>query len=143
MGRSVTYLARLALGAGYRQTRNGRGLASCRLWPVLDLEGTARPTGTTAHFPRGSRPDPQDVPRESELGCTPRHGELLKLGIDIGETSVSKYRVRCPQPPSQTWRTLLENHVAQVVSIDFRVEEIPVYFRLPLAVSTVSGFVPV
>src|ERR1039458_9905042 len=32
------------------------------------------------------------------------HGELLKLGIDIGETSVSKYIVRCPKPPSQTWR---------------------------------------
>jgi len=71
VGRSVTYLARLALGAGYRQTRNGRGRASCRLWPVLDLEGTARPTGTTGHFPRGSRPDPQDVPRESQLGVHP------------------------------------------------------------------------
>ena len=47
-------------------------LASCRLSPVLDLEGTARPTGTTGHFPPGSRPDPQDAPRESQLGCTPR-----------------------------------------------------------------------
>src|ERR1039457_846043 len=46
-------------------------------------------------------------------------GELLKLGIDIGETSVSKYRVRCPKPPSQTWRTFLENHLTQMVSIDF------------------------
>jgi putative transposase len=31
------------------------------------------------------------------------HGELLKLGIDIGETSVSKYLVRSRKPPSQTW----------------------------------------
>jgi len=37
------------------------------------------------------------------------HGELLKLGIDVGETSVSKYMVRCRRPPSQTWRTFLEN----------------------------------
>ena len=39
------------------------------------------------------------------------HGELLKLGIDIGETSVGKYIVRGRKPPSQTWRTFLENHL--------------------------------
>src|ERR1017187_1443922 len=47
------------------------------------------------------------------------HGELLKLGIDIGESSVSKYMVRGRKPPSQTWRTFLENHAQQLVSIDF------------------------
>ena len=47
------------------------------------------------------------------------HGELLKLGIDIGETSVSKYIVRGRKPSSQTWRTFLENHVSQLVSVDF------------------------
>jgi putative transposase len=46
------------------------------------------------------------------------HGELLKLGIDIGESSVSKYMVRCRTPPSQTWRSLLDNHLRQLVSID-------------------------
>jgi transposase InsO family protein len=47
------------------------------------------------------------------------HGELLKLGIDIGESSVSKYMVRCRKPPSQTWCTFLQNHTQQLVSIDF------------------------
>jgi putative transposase len=47
------------------------------------------------------------------------HGELLKLGIKIAESSVSKYMVRCRKPPSQTWRTFLENHLQQLVSIDF------------------------
>jgi transposase InsO family protein len=47
------------------------------------------------------------------------HGELLKLGIDIGETSVSKYLVRRYKPPSQTWRTFLDNHVKTIVSVDF------------------------
>ena len=47
------------------------------------------------------------------------HGELLKLGIDVGESSVSKYMVRSRRPPSQTWRTFLENHAKQLVSIDF------------------------
>lgn len=47
------------------------------------------------------------------------HGELLKLGIDVSQTTVSKYMVRRRKPPSQTWRTFLENHVKQLVSIDF------------------------
>jgi hypothetical protein len=42
---------------------------------------------------------------ESRLGCTRIHGELLKLGIDLGESSVSKYMVRRRKPLSQTWRT--------------------------------------
>jgi len=58
--------------------------------------------------------------RENPLWGAPRiHGELLKLGIDIGETSVSKYIIRRRSPPSQTWRTFLENHVKSMVSVDF------------------------
>ena len=58
--------------------------------------------------------------RENPLWGAPRiHGELLKLGIEIGETSVSKYVVRRCQPPLQTWRTFLENHVKDLVSVDF------------------------
>jgi putative transposase len=47
------------------------------------------------------------------------HGELLKLGIQISEPTVSKYMVRLRKPPSQTWRTFLENHVHNTVSVDF------------------------
>jgi len=58
--------------------------------------------------------------RENPLWGAPRiHGELLKLGIDIGETSVGKYMPRRRKPPSQTWPTFLENHVKTMVSIDF------------------------
>ena len=58
--------------------------------------------------------------RENPLWGAPRiHGELLKLGVDIGETSVAKYMVRQRKPPSQTWRTFLENHVKTLVSVDF------------------------
>ena len=58
--------------------------------------------------------------RENPLWGAPRiHGELLKLGIDIGETSVGKYMARHRKPPSQTWRTFLENHVETMVSVDF------------------------
>jgi transposase InsO family protein len=58
--------------------------------------------------------------RENPLWGAPRiPGELLKLGIDVGETSVSKYMTRRRKPPSQTWRTILENHVRSMVSVDF------------------------
>jgi putative transposase len=60
------------------------------------------------------------ISRENPIWGAPRiHGELLKLGIDIGETSVSKYMVHCRKPPSQTWRTFLANNLKNLVSVDF------------------------
>src|SRR4051812_25412705 len=47
------------------------------------------------------------------------HGELLKLGIQITEPTVAKYMVRHRKPPSQTWRTFLDNHLKTMVSVDF------------------------
>ena len=47
------------------------------------------------------------------------HGELLKLGIEVCQATVAKYMVRHRQPPSQTWRTFLANHLGQVVAADF------------------------
>ena len=58
--------------------------------------------------------------RENPLWGAPRiHGELLKLGFDVSEAAVSKYLTRYRKPPSQTWRTFLDNHVGCLVSIDF------------------------
>lgn len=47
------------------------------------------------------------------------HGELLKLGFDVSQSTVAKYMVRHRRPPSQSWRTLLENHVKNLASADF------------------------
>jgi putative transposase len=47
------------------------------------------------------------------------HGELRKVGIEVSERTVSRLLRRPRQPPSQTWRTFLANHVAALVSIDF------------------------
>jgi len=50
------------------------------------------------------------------------HGELLKLGIDISERSVSGIIHRNnPRPPSQTWRTFIKNHMTDMVAVDFLV----------------------
>ena len=47
------------------------------------------------------------------------HGELLKLGFQLSESTVAKYMVRHRKPPSQTWRTFLTNHAKTLVSSDF------------------------
>ena len=60
------------------------------------------------------------ISRANPLWGAPRiHGELLKLGIDVSQATVTRYMVRHPKPPSQTWRTFLDNHVGCLVSIDF------------------------
>jgi transposase InsO family protein len=47
------------------------------------------------------------------------HGELLKIGIELCQSTVAKCMVRRRKPPSQTWRTFLRNHTKDLVSLDF------------------------
>jgi putative transposase len=47
------------------------------------------------------------------------HGELQMLGIRVSESTVAKYMIRHRKPPSQTWKTFLANHTADLVSVDF------------------------
>ncbi len=67
---------------------------------------------------------------ENSLWGAPRiHGELLKLGIDVGQTSVAKYMARRRGPPSQGWKTFLRNHADCIAAMDLFV--VPtVSFRL-------------
>jgi transposase InsO family protein len=46
------------------------------------------------------------------------HGELLKLGIDVGQTSVAKYIVKRREPPSKGWKTFLHNHADGIAAMD-------------------------
>ena len=56
---------------------------------------------------------------ENPLWGAPRiHGELLKLGFDVAESTVSKYMIRPRGPPSQSWRTFLRNHAEAIAAID-------------------------
>ncbi|MGZ9083480.1 MAG: hypothetical protein ACXW3U_15485, partial [Rhodoplanes sp.] len=61
----------------------------------------------------------RDMSLANPLWGAPRiHGELLKLGIAIGQTSVAKYMARGRGPPSQGWRTFLRNHADGVAAMD-------------------------
>ncbi|NIO28950.1 MAG: transposase [Candidatus Latescibacteria bacterium] len=58
--------------------------------------------------------------RENPLWGAPRiHGELLKLGIEVSQATVSKYMVCHRKPPSQSRRTFLKNHAQDIISVDF------------------------
>src|ERR1700738_1540270 len=88
--------------------------------------------------PRGGRPKTpleirqliREISLANPLWGAPRiHGELLKLGIDVGQTTVAKYMGRGRRPPSQGWKTFLDNHADGIASMDLFV--VPtVSFRL-------------
>src|ERR1700726_49789 len=56
---------------------------------------------------------------ENPLWGAPRiHGELLKLGFEVAQSSVAKYMVKRRGPPSQEWRTFLRNHAPDIAAMD-------------------------
>jgi transposase InsO family protein len=59
------------------------------------------------------------ISRENPLWGAPRiHGELLKLGIQVAQSTAAKYMVRRRGPPSQGWKTFLRNHAPHIGAID-------------------------
>jgi transposase InsO family protein len=77
--------------------------------------------------PRGGRPQFETdlcalirrMSMENPLWGAPRiHGELLKLGFDVAQSSVAKYMVKPGRAPSQGWRTFLRNHAPEVATMD-------------------------
>jgi len=60
------------------------------------------------------------VAHANPLWGAPRiHGELLKLGFEVSQRTVARLMPRRPKSPSQAWRTFLQNHVLDLVSVDF------------------------
>ena len=69
-------------------------------------------------------PEVRDLIRKMSLanslwGAPRVHGELLKLGINLSQATVAKYMVRQRKPPSQTWQAFLNNHIKDLVAVDF------------------------
>jgi hypothetical protein len=56
---------------------------------------------------------------ENPLWGAPRiHGELLKLGFEVAQSSVAKYMVKRQGPPGQGWRTFLRNRAPDIAAIN-------------------------
>src|SRR3984893_799452 len=61
----------------------------------------------------------QQMSTENLLWGAPRvHGELLRLGFEVAQSSVAKYMVKRRGPPSQGWRTFLHNHAPDTAAMD-------------------------
>ena len=68
---------------------------------------------------RGLRDLVQRMSRENPLwGASRIYGELLMLGFEVAQSTVSKYMARPPKPPSQSWKTFLRNHAQAIAAID-------------------------
>ena len=68
---------------------------------------------------RGLRDLIQRMNRENpRWGASRIHGELLMLGFEVAQLTVSKYITRPSNPPSQTWKTFLRNHAQAIAAID-------------------------
>ena len=58
----------------------------------------------------------QRMSRENPLWGAPRiHGELLMLGFEVAQSTASKYMVQGRRPPSQSWKTFLQNHMEAIL----------------------------
>ena len=99
----------------------------------------SEPTGAGSRDGRAGRPkidrELRDLIRrmskENPLWGAPRiHGELLKLGFEVAQSTVSKYMVRRQQPPSQSWKTFLRSHAEAIAAIDLCVVPTATFERL-------------
>ena len=100
---------------------------------VLDAEITAA-SGKTERGRRNSRLDSEPEPSHPLWGAPRIHGELLKLGIEVAQSTVAKYLRRPRKPASQTWRTFLINHMEQMASMG--AIRFSICFKRPTALST-------
>jgi transposase InsO family protein len=112
-----------------------------RIWPnLLDLSQVVKPetilrwhrvgfkafwrwkSGKRVGRPKIDRGLRDLIRRMSEdnrlWGASRIHGELLMLGFEVAQSTVSKYMARSPKPPSQSWRTFLGNHAEAIAAID-------------------------
>jgi transposase InsO family protein len=79
----------------------------------------SRPLGGRPQIDTELRTLIRQMSMENPLWGAPRiHGELLKLGCEIAQSSVAKYMVKRQRPPSQGWRTFLRNHAPEIAAMD-------------------------
>ena len=61
----------------------------------------------------------REMSRVNGLWGAPRiHGELLKLGIEVAQSTVAKYMIKRPRRPGQSWATFLRNHTDGIAAAD-------------------------
>jgi transposase InsO family protein len=95
-------------------------------WRWKSRKRAGRPT-----IDRGLRDLIQRMSKENpQWGASRIHGELLMLGFEVAQSTVSKYMVRDGTPPSQSWKTFLQNHAEAIAAIDLCVVPTLTFDRL-------------
>jgi hypothetical protein len=110
-------------GSHDHPSRDAGALASRGLSLLLALEVAwrwkSRPLGGRLQIETELRVLIRRMSVENPLWRAPRiHGELLKLGIEVAQSSVAKYMFKRRGPPSQGWRTFLRNHAPDIAAMD-------------------------
>jgi hypothetical protein len=71
------------------------------------------------------------ISQENPLwGASRVHGELLMLGFDVAQSTVSRYMARGGRPPPQSWKSFLRNHAHAIAAIDLCVVPTVTFERL-------------
>src|SRR6202171_310065 len=104
---------RSSRSSGPRRSCVGTGPVCC-YW-----RWKARPLGGRPQIDTELRALIRRMSVENPLWGAPRiHGELLKLGFEVAQSSVAKYMIKRRWPPSQGWRTFLRNHAPDIAAMD-------------------------
>jgi transposase InsO family protein len=95
-------------------------------WRWKSRKGVGRP-----RIDRGLRDLIRRMSQENPLwGASRIHGELLMLGFEVAQSTVSRYMKRGRRPPSQSWKTFLRNHADAIAAIDMCVVSTVTFERL-------------
>src|ERR1035441_4261070 len=103
-------------------TQNRCRLASCRLSAVLEVAFKSQVQGGRKPVSKEIRVLIFQMVAENLTWGAPRiHGELLKLGFDLSEPTVSRWVRRAPRPPdsARRWLIFLRNHREAIAAMDF------------------------
>jgi transposase InsO family protein len=100
------------------------GFRACWRWKSRKRAGRPKIDGEMRELIRR-------MSRENPLwGASRIHGELLMLGFEVAQSTVSKYMTRGRKPPSQSWKTFLRNHAEAIAAIDLYVVPTVTFDRL-------------
>src|SRR5450759_4469011 len=102
---------RLADLAAFKRSPSITGPGECTARDVVTVDAVLLDRATVLAVGEMSRANPL-------WGAPHIHGELLKLGFEVAQSTVARYMCRSKLPPSQGWRTFLHNHADGIAAVD-------------------------
>ena len=123
MDRFLPLLASMARVPNARQAGYRHRLASKRISTLLEVEKSSGKNWSPRPFDGYPGSDPQHERCQFPAGCTKAPRRIAQAWNRCVQATVAKYMVKHRKPPSQTWRTFLENHVKSTQT--YRMHQLP------------------